>query len=95
MGAHLVFTRRPHDLFDQLYDMDSNKAAVVSSLDVLRLLCCAQVMNDEGETQQVQLAVCDQELVEALRKAFQAEQEVLVQLGTRHGKTAITKMTVQ
>uniref|UniRef100_A0A383WFS1 Translation initiation factor 5A C-terminal domain-containing protein n=1 Tax=Tetradesmus obliquus TaxID=3088 RepID=A0A383WFS1_TETOB len=55
----------------------------------------AEVMNDEGETQQVQLAVCDPELVEALRRAFQAEQEVLVQLGTRHGKAAITKMTVQ
>lgn len=52
-------------------------------------------MNDEGETQQVQLAVCDTELVEALRRAFQAEQEVLVQLGMRHGKAAITKMTVQ
>lgn len=57
--------------------------------------CCVQVMNDEGETQQVQLAVCDTELVEALRRAFQAEQEVLVQLGMRHGKAAITKMTVQ
>ncbi|WIA34477.1 hypothetical protein OEZ86_012808 [Tetradesmus obliquus] len=55
----------------------------------------AEVMNDEGETQQVQLAVCDTELVEALRRAFQAEQEVLVQLGMRHGKAAITKMTVQ
>jgi protoheme ferro-lyase len=52
-------------------------------------------MNDEGDTQQVQLAVCDQELVEALRKAFQAEQEVQVQLGMRHGKPAIVRMSVQ
>jgi hypothetical protein len=62
---------------------------------LLVITCCAQVMNDEGDTQQLQLAVCDQELVDALRKAFQAEQEVMVQLGMRHGKPAIVKMSVQ
>eukprot|EP00882_Tetradesmus_deserticola_P017671 GHRQ01018936.1.p2 GENE.GHRQ01018936.1~~GHRQ01018936.1.p2 ORF type:complete len:184 (+),score=60.85 GHRQ01018936.1:571-1122(+) len=54
-----------------------------------------EVMDNDGETQQVQLSVCDPELVAALRGALKAEQEVQVQLGTRHGSTAIIKMSVQ
>lgn len=52
----------------------------------------AEVMDEEGETQQVQLSVCDAELVDQLRRLFESEAEVVVELGTRHGTTAITHM---
>jgi len=52
----------------------------------------AEVMDEEGETQQVQLSVCDAELVEQLRRLFEGEAEVVVELGTRHGTTAITRI---
>lgn len=52
----------------------------------------AEVMDAEGETQQVQLSVCDAELVTQLRKLFESEAEVLVELGVRHGTTAITRL---
>lgn len=52
----------------------------------------AEVMDAEGDTQQVELGVCDPELVGQLRALFVSEAEVLVQLGVRHGKTAITRL---
>lgn len=56
----------------------------------------AEVMNQEGDTQQVDLAVCDAELVAQLRKLFESEEgEVLLELGLRHGTTAITRLVVQ
>ena len=52
----------------------------------------AEVMNEEGDTQQVALSVCDSELVGQLRSVFDSEAEVLVELGVRHGATAITRL---
>jgi hypothetical protein len=55
----------------------------------------AEVMDAEGDTQQVELGVCDPELVGQLRALFASEAEVLVQLGVRRGKTAITRLLQQ
>lgn len=55
----------------------------------------AEVMDAEGDTQQVELGVCDPDLVGQLRALFASEAEVLVQLGVRHGKTAITRLLQQ
>lgn len=55
----------------------------------------AEVMNEEGDTQQIELAVCDGELVDQLRQLFESEAEVVVELGVRHGKTAISRLIQQ
>lgn len=52
----------------------------------------AEVMNEDGDTQQLELGVCDTELVQQLRKLFEAEDEVCVELGVRHGKPAIVRL---
>lgn len=52
----------------------------------------AEVMDEEGDTQQVDLGLCDTELVQQIRKLFEAEDEVCVELGVRHGKTAIVRL---
>jgi hypothetical protein len=44
---------------------------------------------------QVELAVCDAGLVEQLRRLFETEAEVLLELGVRHGKPAITRLVQQ
>lgn len=46
-------------------------------------------------SRQVELAVCDPELVDQLRKLFESEAEVVVELGVRHGKAAITRLKQQ
>lgn len=79
-------------------EADSSAAAAVeqkthSVLDVAA--DTAEVMDDAGETVKVELGICDQELVAALRRAFDEEKEMQVLLGTRHGKTGIVKLTVQ
>lgn len=55
----------------------------------------AEVMDAEGGTQTIDLGVCDQDLVQQLRQGFAAEQELIVFLGTRHGKTAIVRIVQQ
>lgn len=73
-------------------DADANTAAPAkwTLLDVTD--SSAEVMNEEGDTQQVELGVCENELVEQLRKLFESEAEVVVELGVRHGKTAISRL---
>jgi hypothetical protein len=44
---------------------------------------------------QIDLAVCDAGLVDQLRRLFESEAEILVELGVRHGKTAITRLVQQ
>lgn len=55
----------------------------------------AEVMDADGETQSIDLAVCDLELVDRLRQGFAAEQELVVGLGVRHGKPAIVRLLQQ
>jgi hypothetical protein len=49
-------------------------------------------MNPQGDTQQVCVR---SRQVQQLQQQFQADQEVLVQLGVRHGATAITRLVQQ
>ncbi|KAF8063773.1 hypothetical protein HT031_003630 [Scenedesmus sp. PABB004] len=66
------------------------------SLTVLDVTAdAAELMDAEGETQRVDLSVCDAELVARLRAAFErGDAELSVELGTRHGRPAIVKLTV-
>eukprot|EP00775_Hariotina_reticulata_P002093 gene2093-2411_t len=87
-------------LLDKLNGLEEESAAAVSSssqqqytvLDVTDSL--AEVMDEAGDTQQVDLAVCDLEVVDSLRRAFASEPaaELVVELGVRYGKLAICKL---
>jgi hypothetical protein len=76
-------------------EADTHTAAPIkwTLLDVT--VAAAEVMNEEGDTQQIELAVCDGELVDQLRQLFDSEAEVVVELGVRHGKTAISRLIQQ
>jgi hypothetical protein len=73
---------------------DSSTAAAAAKpwtlLDLTQTI--AEVMNEEGDTQQLDLGVCDTELVQQIRKVFEAEDEVCVELGVRHGKPAMVRL---
>lgn len=87
-------------LLDKLNGLEEESAASGGSssqqqytvLDVTDSL--AEVMDEAGDTQQIDLAVCDQEVVDSLRRAFESEPaaELVVELGVRYGKVAICKL---
>lgn len=87
-------------LLDKLNGLEGESAAAGGScsqpqytvLDVTD--SSAEVMDEAGDTQQIDLAVCDQQLVEGLRRAFEREPEaeLVVELGVRFGKLAICKL---
>jgi hypothetical protein len=61
----------------------------------------AEVMNHDGDTQLIELSVCDAELVAQLQGLFaeteagDSSQEVVVELGVRHNKPAIVRLACQ
>ena len=87
---------------DKLNSLEAEAAAedagapAAQSYTVLDITAAAaEVMDADGETQSIELAVCDPEVVERLRQGFAADQELVVGLGFAHGKTAIVRLMQQ